>query len=338
MVYPEIDLPMYEPLKDISSELFLPNIQLIENNSITLLETNQKFIESYMVGLNHEFARELLWREYPTDQRGSYFRQFWDVRGFLAGAGADPEALRERLRDIPELHRWSTDTALGDHDHREAQGDKEDEVVLVIRGELLKKYPTAVIYAHRAAWERTSGGAIDKTQAAQAGAALRRAGGRPAARPGQDAAVRGQGRPRHLLLRLRPHRREGARRPGRQRRGRPGLVLRDQGAAGRAALRPRSAAGRAAGGDPHLERPRLDRRAEHAHTPGAFLRVGEKTVTLTDPGSAERRARPQYDEDSRFALARRHARRRAGLHPLPGAGADGGARRRDAQEAWVSHG
>ena len=36
-----------------------------------------------MVGLNHEFARELLWREYPTDQRGSYFRQFWDVRGFL---------------------------------------------------------------------------------------------------------------------------------------------------------------------------------------------------------------------------------------------------------------
>lgn len=30
--------------------------------------------KSYMVGLNHEFARELLWREYPTDQRGSYFR------------------------------------------------------------------------------------------------------------------------------------------------------------------------------------------------------------------------------------------------------------------------
>ena len=26
-----------------------------------------------MVGLNHEFARELLWREYPTDQRGQLF-------------------------------------------------------------------------------------------------------------------------------------------------------------------------------------------------------------------------------------------------------------------------
>ena len=71
MAYPEIDTPMYRPLVDRSTELFLPNLNLIEPNSITLLETNQRFIEAYMVGLNHEFARELLWREYPTDQRGS---------------------------------------------------------------------------------------------------------------------------------------------------------------------------------------------------------------------------------------------------------------------------
>ena len=70
MAYPVLDVPMYQPLVDISSELFLPNLNLIEPNSITLLETNQRFIEAYMVGLNHEFARELLWREYPTDQRG----------------------------------------------------------------------------------------------------------------------------------------------------------------------------------------------------------------------------------------------------------------------------
>ena len=43
------------------------------------MKTNQEFIESYLVGLNHEFARELLWNEYPTDMQGSYFRQFWDV-------------------------------------------------------------------------------------------------------------------------------------------------------------------------------------------------------------------------------------------------------------------
>ena len=89
MAYPKIDLPMYEPLKDISIELLLPNINLIPPNSITLIETNQKFIEAYMVGLNHEFARKLLWRGYPTDQRGSYFRQFWDVRSYIDSEGSE---------------------------------------------------------------------------------------------------------------------------------------------------------------------------------------------------------------------------------------------------------
>lgn len=158
MAYPEIDIPMYRPLLDLSTEHFVPNINLIEQNSITLLETNQRFIESYMVGLNHEFARELLWREYPTDQRGSYFRQFWDVSSYLNKEGLDEAALREKLRDIPPLHRWSRRSNLGDHDHRETGGEIEEEVVLVVRGELLKKYPTAVIYAHRAEWATDEAG------------------------------------------------------------------------------------------------------------------------------------------------------------------------------------
>ena len=157
MAYPEFDIPMYKPLVNISTELFLPNINYIGQNTISLLETNQRFIESYMVGLNHEFARELLWREYPTDQRGSYFRQFWDVSGFYDDEGKDPEALKEELRDIPPLHRWSKFSNLGDHDNREEPGDNEEELVLVIRGELLKKYPNAVIYAHRAKWNDDSG-------------------------------------------------------------------------------------------------------------------------------------------------------------------------------------
>jgi hypothetical protein len=157
MAYPEFDMPMYEPLTGISAELFLPNINYVEQNSISLLETNQKFIESYMVGLNHEFARELLWREYPTDQRGSYFRQFWDVSGYLnADPDQDPEELQEKLRDIPPLHDWRRSSKLGDHDHRERPGDNQEEVVLVIRGELLKKYPNAVIFAHRAQWQPKS--------------------------------------------------------------------------------------------------------------------------------------------------------------------------------------
>jgi hypothetical protein len=156
MAYPVIDQPMYEPLTEPSPELFLPNINLLEQNSVTLLQTNQKFIEAYMVGLNHEFARELLWREYPTDQRGSYFRQFWDVRSCFDTQNLAPDALREKLRDIPKLHLWSKNSALGDHDQRERSGEKEEEVVLVIRGELLKRYPNTVIYAHRADWQPKS--------------------------------------------------------------------------------------------------------------------------------------------------------------------------------------
>ena len=164
MAYPEFDIPMYKPLSAISSELLVPNIQLVKENSITLLETNQKFIESYMVGLNHEFARELLWREYPTDQRGSYFRQFWDVRGYLDTSGLAKEELREKLRDIPPLDKWQRSSTLGSHDNRQAGGMPRDEVVLVIRGELLKKYPTAVIYAHAAEWQKKSDGTIDPSK------------------------------------------------------------------------------------------------------------------------------------------------------------------------------
>ena len=36
--------------------------------------------------------------------------------------------------------------------------------MLVIRGELLKKYPTAVIYAHKAEWQRKGDGSIDNTK------------------------------------------------------------------------------------------------------------------------------------------------------------------------------
>jgi len=169
MNYPRFDLPTYKPLVDLNSDWFLPNLNLIEPDSITLLETNQKFIESYMVGLNHEMSRELLWREYPTDQRGSYFRQFWDVSGYLPEAGENLATLAERLKDIPEIHTWTPQSELGDHDNRELNGEKEAEVVLVIRGELLKRYPTAVVYAHKARWQMkknpdgTPTGQIDNT-------------------------------------------------------------------------------------------------------------------------------------------------------------------------------
>jgi hypothetical protein len=151
MAYPKIDLPMYQPLEERSADRLLPNINKIARNSITLMETNQRFIEAYMVGLNYEFARKLLWREYPTDQRGSYFRQFWSVGDTIDSEGLSEDALKEKLYDIPEIHRWEPTSALGDHNNRIPPGQPaEPQAVLIIRGELLKKYPNTVIFAEHA--------------------------------------------------------------------------------------------------------------------------------------------------------------------------------------------
>ncbi|WP_055615564.1 hypothetical protein [Streptomyces phaeochromogenes] len=169
MAYPVFDLPTYQPLLDLSVDALVPNLNLLPANSITLLANNREFIESYLVGLNHEMARELLWREYPTDQRGTPFRQFWDPAATLPTPGETPEQQRERGYDVPPIHRWSPDTRLGDNDNRRPggapqNGPRPDDLVLVVRGELLKKYPTAAIYAHKAQWPPGPDGQPDPTQ------------------------------------------------------------------------------------------------------------------------------------------------------------------------------
>jgi hypothetical protein len=118
-------------------------------NTISLLKTNQRFIESYLLGLNHEMGRELLWREYPTDERGSYFRQFWDVKGLIRPKENRTEAeVAEEAKDIKPVHTWRSASLLGRHNNRGSGGG--DQTVLVIRGDLLKRYPNTLIFAQKA--------------------------------------------------------------------------------------------------------------------------------------------------------------------------------------------
>jgi hypothetical protein len=150
MAAPVFPQPMYVPLRDYSEQYVLPGAELVPPNSLGLLQANRAFIESYMVGLNHEMGRQLLWYGYPTDQRGSCFRQFWDVSSYVAQPGdpTDPAALAELLKDIPPINTWPLDSTLGAHPNR--ANLVADNVVLLIRGELLKRYPTAIIYAGKA--------------------------------------------------------------------------------------------------------------------------------------------------------------------------------------------
>jgi hypothetical protein len=125
---PDFPQPMYEALRDLSQDFLFPGLEKVPANTVTLLETNPKFVESFLVGLNAEMSRELLWRNYPTDQRGTYFRQFWDT-----SAGSDQP-------DIDRINQWP-DRKLGEN------AGAGEQLVLLIRGELLRRYPNSVIYA-----------------------------------------------------------------------------------------------------------------------------------------------------------------------------------------------
>ncbi len=125
---PEFPQPMYEALRDISQDFLLPGLEHVPQDTVMLLETNSKFVESFLVGLNSEMNRELLWRDYPTDQRSTYFQQFWDQS---SGSGQ---------QDIEPINAWG-DRQLGDNVR------VREKLVLLIRGELLRRYPNSVIYA-----------------------------------------------------------------------------------------------------------------------------------------------------------------------------------------------
>lgn len=150
MAAPSFPQPVYAKVRDLSPEYILPGVDKILPDTVGLLESNHAFIEACMVGANHEMARQLLWAGYPTDCRGSYFRQFWDVSRYVRQPGdpSDPEALAELLKDIPPIHTWPLPAPLGDHENR--TDVVPNNVVLIIRGELLRRYPDAIIYAAKA--------------------------------------------------------------------------------------------------------------------------------------------------------------------------------------------
>ena len=125
---PRFPQPMYEALRDISQDFLFPGLEHVPANTVTLLQPNPGFVESFLVGLNTEMGRELLWRNYPTDQRGTYFRQFWDTDD-------------DTKEDIADIKQWGN-SKLGSN-----SPNTSGSLVLLIRGELLRRYPNTVIYA-----------------------------------------------------------------------------------------------------------------------------------------------------------------------------------------------
>jgi hypothetical protein len=131
LAHPRFPDPMFEPLRRLSQDYVLPNIADLPRESIAMMEPNGRFIESVLAGASTELARELLWNEFPTDQRGTYFSRFWDARD--AGVDAPPP-------DIRDLTDWTGQ--LGGQ-----SGRSSGLLVLVVRAELLVKFPNTVVFA-----------------------------------------------------------------------------------------------------------------------------------------------------------------------------------------------
>jgi len=147
---PEFPQAMYLPLEQLSPSYLLPGADAIPPDSLSLVTQNHKFIESYMAGVNDEMTRQLIWEDYPTfNQQATYFRQFWDVSSYVPQPGdpTDSTQLKNYLCDITPMQDWRR-TALGSNVSPKNAGPSG--VVLLVRGELFRRYPNTIVYAVKA--------------------------------------------------------------------------------------------------------------------------------------------------------------------------------------------
>jgi len=100
---------------------------------VGLAEINEASVEAFLLGANGEFSRELAWREYPADLAGTWLRTFWDSGG--------------ASEDIPPVDAWTTGP-LGTH----ATTGTGQVLVLVVKGDLLRRYPSTLVTAVPARW------------------------------------------------------------------------------------------------------------------------------------------------------------------------------------------
>ncbi|HHH28576.1 MAG TPA: hypothetical protein ENK57_09560 [Polyangiaceae bacterium] len=145
---PEFTDPLYEEVRNIDPELLLPGLSEIPDDTIGLTEVNSAYIEAFLLGANHELAREFAWREYPAELDATWLRTFWDSIPPDDPTASD-RGVGEHIEDIGPVDGWDSGV-LGTHP---AEGAPTDGMlVLIIRGALLRKYPDTVIYATRAIW------------------------------------------------------------------------------------------------------------------------------------------------------------------------------------------
>lgn len=145
MAHPEYPDPTYFYLRELSERFILPSAGELPANSISLFLSNAKFEEAFLSGMNTEMGHELLWREYPTDERGSYFRKFWD---------SEEDPASDSYWDVERMEKW--EGRLGQN-HSAGKGSL---LIFAIKGELLQCYPQTFVYLTLNPAERDTGSTV----------------------------------------------------------------------------------------------------------------------------------------------------------------------------------
>jgi hypothetical protein len=130
---PEIGHPLADLLRGLDARYLAAGV-VIEPESVGLLTPNAPFIESVLIGANHELVNELRWRGAAVDGQATLLRRFFDVRGRRTAAPTD----------IEPIAGWPAASALGRHLRSLGQS------VIVFRGEIVRRFPDPIVYAARA--------------------------------------------------------------------------------------------------------------------------------------------------------------------------------------------
>ena len=154
MAWPTLPEPLYQRLSSWNKNAFMPGVDGIPQDLVMLAKVNQHFIDSFMAGANCEMNRELLWRGFPTDLRGTPFQRFWD----RSSIGPAPSYTFTLLDDIQPIHQWGAQPLGLRSDQvspfiRRTNGERINPVVLLVRGQLLRRYPNTAVYA----WKKAPG-------------------------------------------------------------------------------------------------------------------------------------------------------------------------------------
>jgi hypothetical protein len=144
MAWPKLPEALYQRLATYDRNAFMPGVDGIPQDLVMLVRVNQQFIDSFMVGANVSMNGELLWRGFPTDLRGTPFQRFWD----RISIGPFPTFELTLLEDMQPIHLWGNQP-LGER--VDPVGGDPDRVALLVRGQLLRRYPNTAVYA----WKKT---------------------------------------------------------------------------------------------------------------------------------------------------------------------------------------